>query len=750
MKGFPGNRLKRIIVACVVLMLLFSASVFAMGIWEEGESETRTITGQFNSFDRIYTWDYLYSDGYFRRSSEEYNHNLARLSLGMALASFRDLNNPDNQGGLLVDYFEKLGLEDIETDSYNSEPQPYSVTYGMGTLKLWDTNVVVVAICSGNYGAEWASNLTVGDNTRSDGFQDASQKVQKALKEYMERHTIRGDVKLWITGYSRGGAVANITAADCIDSGVFDDVYAYTFATPLTTREPGNYNNIFNIIQKNDVVPKVPLADWGYRHYGNDLFLVSPEVDIDCKPVVDRAKEIYREMVGHEMVMNFELNYQLRVLCDYLLLLLPDSATYTEYLQPLVLDIMTSSDGTGDALLILLEALRQYSDNDKQHGEELKAMRDYLGTMIGIYYLQDGVSKLPEDQWTQEFGTLNLFNDHFPFEYLSLMYASDDPVQIFSSNTRYERIVIYGKVDARIYDGDRLMKTVLSNGTEFVDGVKAPGSLPYVECSDEKLVITLPADRSFRIEIQSKSRLPQTVSYTGLLFSGDTVKATGDDLYSYLMKFGETAVIRTSSSGKVIEAQSSDHTDVSEYVGAIYSPTTAMRLENNEVVHLTISGLVNKILFILVLLVVQMIVSIVLTIIRKKKQRKRNAVVALVWHGVIAAVFAILELAMWYFVPVLTIAKFIPAALVYIVFVVYALKGYLAEKKSLKAFFILLGVMTAYLILESLIIGDYALWKAIIKLIIYATFMIAAYQYLWFDEKKGEPVSVVGLDFKKP
>lgn len=72
---------------------------------------------------------------------------------------------------------------------------------------------------------------------------------------------------------------------------------------------------------------------------------------------------------------------------------------------------------------------------------------------------------------------------------------------------------------------------------------------------------------------------------------------------------------------------------MSEYVGAIYSQTTAMRLENNEVVHLTISGLVNKILFILVLLIVQ---------------------------------------------------------------------------------------------------------------------MIAAYQYLWFDEKKGEPVSVVGLDFKKP
>ena len=700
--------------------MLASASLFATG------NSIRTITGQFNSFDRIFSWDYEYSESYFSAPSDEYNHNLARLSLGMALASFRDINNPENQGGLLADFYEKLGLKDIETDSYNSEPQPYSVTYGIANTKLGGTTLVVVTICSGNYGAEWASNLTVGNSARSDGFQDASQKVQRALKDYMERHLLKGNVKLWITGYSRGGAVANITAADCTDSGVFDDVYAYTFATPMTTREPGHYDNIFNIIQKNDIVPKVPLADWGYRHYGKDLYLVSPEIDIDRNPVVDRAREIYRNLDGHEMVMNFELNYQLRVLCDYLLLLLPDSATYTEYLQPLVLDIMTSNDGTGEALLILLEALQQYSEIDTRHGAELKAMRDYLGTMIGIYYLQDGISKLPANQWTQEYGTLNLFNDHFPTEYLSLLFASDNPTLVFSDNTEYERVVIYGKVDAKIYDGDKLLKTVLSNGTQIGDG-------PYVESSSDKLIITLPADRSFRIEIQSKAWLPQTVSYTGLLFSCNTVKAKGDDLYSYLMKHGETAVIRTSSDGKVIEDKSSDHTDVSEYVEAIYSPTTAMRLENNDVVHLTISGLVNKILFIFVLLIVQGIASLVLTIIRRKKQLKRNAVVALIWHCVIVAVFAILELAMWYFVPVLTIAKFIPAALVYIVFVVYALTGYRSGKKSLKALLILIGTMTVYLILESLLVGDFATWKAVLKLVIYGSFMFFTYRYLWFE-----------------
>jgi hypothetical protein len=45
-------------------------------------------------------------------------------------------------------------------------------------------------------------------------------------------------VKLWITGYSRAGAVSNITDADMTDAGLFDAIYAYTFATILTTRKP--------------------------------------------------------------------------------------------------------------------------------------------------------------------------------------------------------------------------------------------------------------------------------------------------------------------------------------------------------------------------------------------------------------------------------------------------------------------------------------------------------------------------------
>ena len=727
-----------LIIFFVCALLMSSSFVFA--------KDGGTITASFSTFGHTVDWDYAYSADYFSRPQDEYNHDLARLSLGMALSAFRSEEDPQHQDKDIIAFFQSLGFDRIETDSYRNQPTSYSISYGFAQLKTGNSTVLALAVCGGNYGAEWTSNLTVGDENRPVGFQDAATKVQAALKDYMERNPIKGDVKLWIAGYSRGGAVANITAADCTDSGLFKAVYAYTFATPRTTRTPGNYTNIFNILQKNDVVPKIPLADWGFKRYGRDMYLVSPEIDMDRMAVVDSARDLYRQMIGSEMMMNFELNYHLRILCDYLLLLMPDSAAYTQYLQPLILDIMTSSEDTTNALDVLLRALQKYGENDTQHGEELKAMRDYIGTLLNTYVLQDGLNQLPASEWDPEFGAYNFFNDHFPFEYIAMMFSSDDPDQVFSNNTRYVRIVIYGKVDVRILDGTQVIKTVLANGTELVNGVESPSSMPDVVYSKNKVVITLPADRSYNISVQSKSVFPQTITYTGLIFSGDTVMAQSDDLYSYLMTYRQSATIRTSSNGKAIEPEGSDFTDVSLYVESIYSPTTAMKLEHNNVIHLTISGLVNRILIILAVMILQAVASLVLTIIRIVRHRKRKPVVALIWHCAVASMFIVLELSLWYFVPVLTLAKFIPAILVYLVLVIYAIKGYRTNRRNLKVFFILVGALTAYLILESLLAGDFAIWKAILLTGAYVAFIVLAFKYLWAGASGNDKQEDVPMD----
>jgi hypothetical protein len=113
------------------------------------------------------------------------------------------------------------------------------------------------------------------------GFDLSAQNVICFLNCYIKKYKIDGRIKLWITGYSRGGAVANLTAA-ILNRAIYenklelflgngnyilnkDDIYTYTAAAPSGANVNQNpnprsnvYNNIFNIIDPNDIVPLLP------------------------------------------------------------------------------------------------------------------------------------------------------------------------------------------------------------------------------------------------------------------------------------------------------------------------------------------------------------------------------------------------------------------------------------------------------------------------------------------------------------
>ena len=195
----------------LVLLVCILVSAFA---------EKKTVTGSFLMFDQSFYQDYEYDDGYFFNDPTQYNHDLARLTLGLALAASRKTTEPQAQDADLIDFFRNMGFENIDSQTYRTEPTADSIGYGLAMKKTGGSTLLACAICGGGYGLEWASNLTVGDSVRSDGFNDASLKVQAAIIDYLKENNISGSVKLWITGYSRAGAVSNITAADLTDSGI--------------------------------------------------------------------------------------------------------------------------------------------------------------------------------------------------------------------------------------------------------------------------------------------------------------------------------------------------------------------------------------------------------------------------------------------------------------------------------------------------------------------------------------------------
>ena len=68
---------------------------------------------------------------------------------------------------------------------------------------------------------------------------------------------------------------------------------------------------------------------------------------------------------------------------------------------------------------------------------------------------------------------------------------------------------------------------------------------------------------------------------------------------------------------------------------------------------------------------------------------------------------------------------------------VYAVKGYLEYRRNLKACIILIAALAAYVILESLLIGEFALWKGILLIAVYIVFMLACYQFLWNTKEEN-------------
>ncbi len=185
------------------------------------------------------------------------------------------------------------------------------------------------------------------------------------------------------------------------------------------------------------------------------------------------------------------------------------------------------------------------------------------------------------------------------------MFTSDDPAALFSDRTAYIRLVVYGNAEAEIADGDRIVKKVA-------------------------------ADRPYTVTLTSKSGMPQVISYAGNLYSGDTIRATTDSLYSHVLNAGEKMRITTDGQGRVIDPEKSDHTEMLNALNEVYSPTTVMMLENNEIMHLTIPGLVNRLVFLALFLLVQGIVWIVLAVRRKKKGTEKNLTVYAVLNGLFA------------------------------------------------------------------------------------------------------------------
>ena len=276
--------------------------------------------GQTHWGDGDYVKPFFYTDDYFAAPSYESapaakeltwrelpDAGLASASADLAIAAAGSDEHVD--AGDFSDYsrnaeaylakcgFTDLAVNDVEDpaaeDMYNRFPSKDSigVVLGKKQITVWNGSknetcmLIAVGVRGGGYYGEWASNLTLGQEGRHLGFARSEQKVLNTLRNYLRSQgvTAKDHVKYWITGYSRGGAVANLAAGDIVSApetyfASKQDVYGYTFECPraaVVTEDPDGtvFPNIHNILNRMDPVPRVSPAEFGNGRLGVDYYV---------------------------------------------------------------------------------------------------------------------------------------------------------------------------------------------------------------------------------------------------------------------------------------------------------------------------------------------------------------------------------------------------------------------------------------------------------------------------------------------
>ena len=318
-----------LLLALILVMTCVCESILTMRAYAAGDKVYWAGSDNYSdlAYYKIGDLGVYYSNDYFDKPATTYDPHLATVSMvatdkSGAFSSIKAGATPKeihewclNQPAELKKYFTTLDFQNFDTnEDYVSRSRFDTIGVAAASKTLTEKatgesyTVIAVVPRSGNYFQEWSNNIWLGDGTKSDymheGWYNAANKMISFVKKYVKKYNITGKVKLWMSGFSRGGATVNLAAGlldNMIDKGqtifdngatlAHDDIFAYTFEAPQganvnskTVKKPKDkiYNNIWNIVNPNDLVPKVAMAGFGFTRFGTDKFITTRFFDPEC------------------------------------------------------------------------------------------------------------------------------------------------------------------------------------------------------------------------------------------------------------------------------------------------------------------------------------------------------------------------------------------------------------------------------------------------------------------------------------
>ena len=295
------KRVISLLLAALMIMTLVPFTALADSMGAEKKVSVRYCSGHGEN-DHDYEADFLYSDAYFLKSGYTFRQDLCNASFALALSAFssKEADTRGDEDKNFKSLMNQCGFKDADSNEwFGKAPTNNSVGVCAANKPIYDNGVdytlIAVGIRGNFYRQEWGGNVNIGYRGEHTGFALCREQTLAYIKEYIAKYNISGPIKLWIAGYSRAAAAANMTAA-VLDRGYAlgnvslsaNDIYCYCFETPKGAMKQDTvgiiYNNIHNVINPNDLVTHLAFDSWNFDRYGVDHVLP------------DRGDSIYAEL----------------------------------------------------------------------------------------------------------------------------------------------------------------------------------------------------------------------------------------------------------------------------------------------------------------------------------------------------------------------------------------------------------------------------------------------------------------------
>ncbi len=456
------------------------------------------------------------------KSSFEYSHKLARIACYFSDAAYSDVAETKNANDLFNAY-KKIGVKESEIEAH------YDINY---TDAMWGNDQCAFSIASKKIKSskgeqtlvfvimrgtplnanEWLSNLNINDANKMQesihkGFARAANIIHTALISYMLRHKIDPtDSFLFMTGHSRGAAVANMLSVIILSDDFFkpENIYTYTFASPnvttLSVSETEKYGFIWNIVNAEDIVPTVPMnidENWKFRKFGKTLAFsnqTNTDKNLYTGDFVPRINTFYEKFSGRP--------YKPFTTGPFVPIVV------TKLISYLTGDVEKYYSGAMElhrrAAGLMNKIFPEKNDGSETSSDtESEQRKGGIGSWM-ISYLNRRTNGLVD------YVVLALSDMHSNDVYLSYMLALDENEAF--SQLGYSLVVVKGYEEFAVFDTQGNMLARVLDGKIIYENMK----FPMILCPalGKNVIVGYPSNQDFTIAITDEALFPTPATFT--------------------------------------------------------------------------------------------------------------------------------------------------------------------------------------------------------------------------------------------